>query len=364
MRERTNSPKLCLLQLAADGEVAIIDPFKVKDLTPLIPLLENPSITKLFHAATQDLEILYRLLHVMPTPLFDTQIAAALLGYSQQVGYGHLVHSMCEVTIPKSDSFTDWSVRPLSKSQISYAEDDVIYLCDLYKKMRHALKEKGRLEWLEPDFEELTNPAHYDIDPYKRYQKLKRVNQLNSHQLSGARSLAAWREEIAMARNVPRKWILSDEQIVEASRREATTVDELYMVRGVKERLFTKDAREAVKALKKGLDLPEKMWPKKDRHEKNEPNVDPCVDLMMSLVRLRSKENDIAWQTLASHDDLVKLARGYIDEVDIIRGWRGTIVGDELIDLLSGKIALGLDDGHLVVYRTGKKFKKHKTDHD
>lgn len=351
LREKTYYAKLCLLQMATDDEVVIVDPFAVKNLAALTPLLRDESVTKLFHAGGQDLEILYRVTGVLPTPVFDTQIAAALLGHTMQVGYGALVHSLCGVSLKKTDSFTDWSRRPLSESQLEYAADDVIYLPEMYRTMRNRLETKGRLAWLANDFAELSDPARYEEDPRLRYRRLKRGSSLSRQQLSAAREAAAWREVEARKRDIPRKWVITDEQIVEVCKREARTIDELFMVRGMRERLTTRDARALVACMKTGMDLPSEQWPELDRASKSEPNVDAQLDLMTALVRLRARENDIAMQALASHSDLAQVARGYTEGVDVLRGWRRAMVGEELLELLDGRIALSLDADGLQVTR-------------
>lgn len=349
LREKSYYAKLCLLQVATDSEVVIIDPFEIDDLKALAPLLTNKAIMKLFHAGSQDLEILYKEVGVLPTPIFDTQIAAALLGYTQQIGYAPLVGAECGVQLKKIDSFTDWSRRPLSKSQLKYASEDVIYLPRIYAKMKKALEDQGRLSWLDSDFAELSEPSRYEIDVRQRYRRLKRVSQLSRKQLSAAREVAAWREKAAQTRNIPRKWVITDEQIVEACKREARSIDELFMVRGISDRLSTRDARKVVELLVTGLDTPQHLWPEYDRGGKNEPNVDTQLDLMNALVRVRAKENNVAFQTLATHDDLARVARGYTEGVELLKGWRRTLVGDELLDLLAGKIRLSLDQGTLVI---------------
>lgn len=343
LREKTYYAKLCLLQMATDDEVVIVDPFEMDDLSVLAPLLTDERIVKLFHAAGQDLEIILREVGVLPRPVFDTQIAAALLGHTQQIGYAALVHAECGVSLKKIDSFTDWSRRPLSASQRDYAADDVVYLPRLYAGMRAALEEKGRLHWLDHDFEELSDPARYEANERERFRRLKRVSQLSRRQLSAAREVAAWRELEAQRRDVPRKWVVTDEQIVEACKREARTIDELFMVRGLSDRLSTKDARAVVSLISSALSAPPDTWPELDRCGKSEPNVDAELDLMSALVRLRAKENGIAFPTLASHDDLARVARGYREGVDLLRGWRRAIVGEELLELLDGRLALSLD---------------------
>lgn len=349
LREKTYYAKLCLLQLATDDETAIVDPFEVDDLRVLAPLLENESVVKLFHAGGQDLEILLREVGVLPRPLFDTQVAAALLGHTQQIGYAALVHAECGVTLKKIDSFTDWSRRPLSDSQLEYAADDVAYLPRMYERMRAQLVELGRLAWLDRDFEDLADPKRYATNERERYRRLKRVSQLSRRQLAAAREVAAWRELEAQRRDVPRKWVVTDEQIVEACKREARTIDELFMVRGMSDRLSTKDARCVVALMSSALDAPPDAWPEPDRCGKNEPNVDAELDLMCALVRLRAKQNGVAFPTLASHDDLARVARGYREGVDVLRGWRRSLVGEELLRLLEGKIALSLSNGEIKV---------------
>lgn len=351
LREKTYYAKLCLIQLATDDEAVIVDPFSVGDLGALKPVLENESVVKLFHAGSQDLEILLREVGVLPRPIFDTQVAAALLGHTQQIGYAALVGTECGVTLKKIDSFTDWSRRPLSESQLEYAADDVLYLPRMYARMRAQLERKGRLSWLDRDFKEMSDPAKYATDERSRYRRLKRVSQLSRRQLSAAREVAAWRELEAQRRDVPRKWVITDEQIVEACKREARSIDELFMVRGMSDKLSTRDARTVVSLMTSALDAPPDSWPDVDRCSKNEPNVDAQVDMMTAVVRLRAKESGVAFPTLASHDDLARVARGYRDDIDLLRGWRRSLVGEELLELLEGKLSLRLDGGDLKVDR-------------
>ena len=274
LREKTYYAKLCLLQMATDDEVVIVDPFEMDDLSVMAPLLEDERIVKLFHAAGQDLEIILREVGVIPRPVFDTQVAAALLGHTQQIGYGALVGAECGVALKKVDSFTDWSRRPLSESQLRYAADDVIYLPRMYEHMKQELERQGRLHWLDPEFAEMCDPARFESDERERYRRLKRVGQLSRKQLAAAREVAAWREVTAQKRNVPRKWVITDEQIVEACKREARTIDDLFMVRGMREKLNTRDARTVAGLMKKALESGSQSWPELDRSGRNEPNVD------------------------------------------------------------------------------------------
>lgn len=340
LREKSYYPKLCLLQMGTRDERVMVDPFEVKDLTVLRDLLVCNSVVKVFHACHQDLEILLSEIGCIPHPLFDTQVAAALLGHTQQVGYGALVQSLCGVKLKKGDSFTDWSARPLSESQLEYAEDDVIYLPKMYDAQVQKLKEKGRLEWLEAEIAELERPELYQVDEHERFRRLKHVTQLNRRQMAAAREMAAWRELEARKRNVPRKWVLTDEQIVESCRREPRTIDDLFMIRGMRERLTTRDARELMELVVPALDSAPDNWPEIVVSGKSEPNVDIQVDLLTAIVRIRARENDIAVPTLASHSDLVDIARGHRNGVDVLRGWRRKLVGNDLLDLLEGRTVL------------------------
>ena len=319
----------------------------------MAPVLTNPDVVKIFHASSQDIEILYHETGVVPTPVFDTQVAAALLGKTQQASYASLVHMFCGVTLPKKDSFTDWSRRPLSDSQVEYAADDVTYLPKIYHDMVARLKEKGRLSWLDDAFAEISNPKKYEIDPRMRWRKLRRVNQLSPRQIAAAREFAAWREERAQKANIPRKWVVSDEQIVEACRREARSLDELYMVRGMRESLRPAEGRVALKCIKRGLECPEEELPVVQKAHKSEANVDIAVDLMNAIVHLRARQNRIAPQTLAPQNELMKLARGHEEDCELLSGWRYRVVGKELSEFLNGGFSLRLDDGNLVIVRDG-----------
>ena len=349
LREKTYYPKLCLLQMATESEEVIVDPFGIEDLSALKPLLLDESVIKVFHAGHQDIEILVYEIDCAPRPLFDTQVAATLLGQAQQIGYAALVHAVCGVKLRKADSFTDWSVRPLSESQLSYAIEDVRYLPKLYTSLKSTLESKGRLQWLDSEFEEMADVNTYLVDERDRYRRLKHVSQLNRRQMAAAREVAAWREIEARTRNIPRKWVLTDEQIVEACRRESRTIDDLFMIRGMREKLTTRDARAVIALMEAALDSSPEAWPDIEQPGRSERNVDAEVDLLTALVRIRAKENGIAIPTLANHADLVALARGYREGIDILRGWRRDIVGNDLVELAEGRCSMSIVDGHVTV---------------
>lgn len=351
IRDTTYWPRLCLLQMAIKDEFVLVDPFSV-DITSIRELLSNDTIMKVFHSPRQDIEILRHKTGVLPKPLFDTQVAAAFVGYTIQVGYGHLVHKELGVKLKKGDSFSDWSMRPLSKSQLRYAADDVTYLLDLYYKMSNELKDNDRLKWVFEDIDEKFLQVNiYDILPEERYKKLRRLNSLKPKQLSIALEVTAWREREAMKINTPRKWVLKDDEIIEICKKPADTINKLFSLRGLKQKLSMDQAREITEAVKKGLAKKEypqindtQECPYKVRDLTNS-KIDSEVDLMCALIRLRAKQYKIAPQILSTNSDLNKIAHGCREGIDTLSGWRKNIVGNELIDLMEGKKALAIKDG-------------------
>lgn len=347
LREKTYYAKLCLIQINNGSIQAIIDPLTVHDLKVLAPIMADESCVKIFHSGSQDIDIIYHAVGVMPTPLFDTQMAAALMGFPLQVGYGPLVHAICDVKLAKADSYTDWSRRPLTTNQIKYALDDVVYLPQMYEHMTAKLAEQGRSTWLEDDFVALADPSKYEVDPHEAWRKVKRVASLSKPQLAVARELAAWREKEAQRRNLPRKWIVPDEALVEVARKSPKSIDRLMEVRGLNSKLTTKAAREVLDAVKRGRSCEPADYPELPKRSGGEPQVDGAVELLAAVVEVRAHGNGVAVPVLASHDDLVKLVHGRRDECEVMHGWRYEMVGRELCEVLDGKLALCIEDGEV-----------------
>lgn len=349
LREKTYYAKLCLIQVNNEHVQAIIDPLALEDLTVLGPLLTDQRCVKVFHAGGQDLDILYHEVGVTPTPLFDTQVAAALLGYPQQIGYGPLVKGMCGVKLDKADSYTDWSRRPLSKHQLKYALEDVVYLPQMYRAMVNALEKKGRLGWLEGDFAALADPSRYERDPREMWRHVKRISTLNRVQLSIVREVAAWREREAQQRNIPRKWVIPDEAVVDIARKMPSTPARLLEVRGLGARLNGRAVNELLEAVRRACALPEERLPRLEHRSQGDAQIEGVVDLMAAIVDVRARENEVAVPVLASHDDLSRLAHGHRDDCKVLKGWRYEMVGRELQDLLEGRLALYVDNGTIRV---------------
>lgn len=351
MRERTYFARLCLLQLATDDVEAIVDPLAIDDLSPLAEILFDETIVKLMHAGQQDMEIFFFMFDRVPRPVFDTQIAATLAGFPQQAGYGALVHDLLGVTLDKSDTYTDWGKRPLSATQVEYALNDVRYLPEVYRRLTADLERTGRLEWLAPDFERLEDARTYRVEPAQFWRRLKRLKSLNRRQLGVLQQVTAWRELEAQRRDIPRKWVLGDESLVEIARRMPETREQLDAVRGVHDKLAKGVYKQLIEAIRAGLALAEDELPVVERPPRLHNDTEGAADLMAALVRVRAKEHGVAVPLLAARKDMDRLAAGERDGNPLLEGWRREMVGKELTELLDGHIALSIEKGTLTIRR-------------
>ena len=343
LRERTYHPRLCLVQVATPDEAVAIDPLAVKDTAPLAELLSDSSTVKVFHACGQDMEVLLQSLGVLPAPIFDTQVAAAFLDERQQISYNGLVHAFCGVTLPKSESLTDWSRRPLTNKQLEYAIDDVRYLIQAYHIMLGRLNTQGRLDWVLDELRPLADRKHYLVDRREVYKKVKRVNSCTRRQLGIARELAAWRETRAERHNIPRKWVMSDEVLIALVKRAPRDVASFRSIRGT-EQLSEADVTSALMAVERGMTCPPAQLPPAG-HARKAPSSDleSVVDLMYALVRLVSDQSGVATTMIASRDDLIEYV-DHPDESPLREGWRFELMGSRLDDLLSGNMGLTVKD--------------------
>lgn len=351
MREKTYWAKLCLIQLAVGDECAILDPLKVDDLSPLFEVLSDPDVIKVLHAGSQDLEIFYRLADGAAGPVFDTQIAATVAGFPSQVGYARLVKDLFDVDLDKSDTFTDWARRPLTPAQIEYALNDVRYLDGAYLELTARLERDGRTSWLAADLTALSDPELYAVRPEEQYRRIKRASSLSRRQLGVLQKVTAWREREAMRRDLPRRWVLSDETLIEVARRRPVDVAALGEIRGLNPRSLGEGAAGLIDAVREGGALSDEELPRIDRKPRTVVDIEGVVELMGALVRVRASEHGIAVPLLATRSDLERLASGERDENGLLSGWRRTIVGDDLVELVEGRLALSVADGKIVVER-------------
>lgn len=345
LREKTYYPRLCLVQVAAGDQIAAIDPILIEDLSPLSALFEDPSVTKVFHACTQDLEVLLDGMGCACASVFDTQLAAAFLGMRQQVSYGSLVEAYCDVRLPKAEALTDWSRRPLDPEQLTYAEDDVRYLTGIYERMMAQLVKADRLGWVEPEMRELTDVSHVRREPREAFTHLKRAGSLTRRQLAVAREVCAWRERTAAERDVPRKWVLSDEIVVEVSKRMPTSPERLRRIRGT-EQLSERVCRALVEDVEKGVACPAEKCPKVSRRARLSSESEGVVDLMYAVMRVISEKSGVATQLIATRDDLLDFLhdRG---ASRLGRSWRWELAGKTLDRLLSGEVGVTVKEGRI-----------------
>jgi ribonuclease D len=348
LREKTYYPKLCLLQIATPDVVACVDPLALDDLDPLLDLIFDPGITKVMHSARQDMEIFFHLRGAAPAPVFDTQIAALLLGYPDQIGYGNLVRELLGVSLEKLHTRADWSLRPLSDPQLQYAADDVIYLVEVYRQLQAKLQQLGRLEWLAEDFQQLSSADLYLTHPEQAWLKVKGSNRLKGASLAVLQSLAKWREERAIRSDRPRGWILRDDALIEIARHRPASVAALGKLRGLSERLVSKSGAELVAVVAQAGDSKPQPFPNAADRVRLTPVQDALVDAMLALVRLSGAQHALNPAVLASRKELEKLALGNAD-TDVMHGWRRKLVGEQLQALLDGELGLAVRDGQLVM---------------
>jgi ribonuclease D len=353
MREKTYWARLCLIQIAVADECAILDPLQLSDMGPLLEVLSDESVLKVLHAGSQDLEIFYRLAGRAASPVFDTQIAATLAGFPSQVGYARLVKDLFDVDIDKSDTFTDWARRPLTPAQIEYALNDVRYLDAAYLELAARLERDGRSAWLAGDLEALSDPGQYETRPDEQYRRIKRAASLSRRQLGVLQQVTAWREREAMRRDLPRRWVMSDETLTEVARRRPKDAAALADIRGFNLRSAGGDAASLLEAVQRGVAMPDAALPRIERRPRAVVDIEGVVELMGALLRVRASEHGIAVPLLATRAELERLASGERDGSPLLSGWRRAIVGDDLVRLVDGRLALSVADGKIVVEAVG-----------
>jgi ribonuclease D len=344
MRERTYWPELCLVQLAGETEVAEVDALAPGlDLAPLGELLAAPAVVKVFHAARQDVEIFLLKFGAVPTPLFDTQIAAMVAGYGDQVSYDGLCRSLAGVQIDKAHRFSDWSARPLSAAQLAYAAADVTHLRRIYTALDAKLRREGRLAWVAEEMAALADPATYLTDPESAWERL-RPRTGNRRFLGVLQAIAAWREREAQRINIPRQRLVKDETLLEIAATTPETVADLTRARGISEG-FAKGRSGAglLAAVRAGRETPDDALPEAPKDRAGPPASPALVALLKVLLAAKSEEHHVAPKLLASSDDLDRLATGDDTEVPALHGWRREVFGEAALALKGGRLALGVD---------------------
>ena len=356
MRENTYWPELCLVQIADDKEAAAIDPLAPGiDLTPLLDLMvRNEDVLKVVHAGGQDIEIVYNLTGTTPHPLFDTQIAAMALGMGEQVGYSNLVESMTGTKLDKGARFTDWSRRPLDKRQIDYAIGDVTYLVEIFPRMLEKLRKTGRGEWLDQEMERIADPANYVNDPDLAWQRIK-VPSRKADVLGRLKAIAAFREREARKKNLPRGRLIKDETIADLAAHPPRGQGDLAKVRGLAASWANNEiGARLIGAIEGATPLSEdEMPPREDRRPGLGKDGALVADLLKLLLKVRSRDSDVAPRLIARTDEIDALAAGQRDGLSILEGWRYEVFGKDALALVEGRTGFSVKSGKMVMSELG-----------
>jgi ribonuclease D len=348
LRETTYYPLLCVAQMASADEAVVIDALAQDlDLTPFFELMANEGVLKVFHAARQDIEIVWHQAKLVPRPIFDTQVAAMVLGYGDSISYDQLVQRITGDVIDKSNRFTDWSRRPLSASQVSYAISDVTHLREVFLSLSADLQKRGRSEWVGEEMEVLTSPDTYRADPESAWERLKtRVRK--PKELGVLMEVAAWREREAQSRDVPRGRVLKDEAIGDIATHAPTTTERLASLRSLPRGFErSKWGTEIIEAVKRGLARNPAEIPRLEKPRQG-LNGSATVELLKVLLRMVSEQHGVAAKVIATVEDLEQIALDDRANVPALHGWRREMFGEQAIALKRGRLALAVDRGRVV----------------
>ncbi|TAJ30905.1 ribonuclease D [Bosea sp. (in: a-proteobacteria)] len=349
LRETTYYPKLCLIQLASPDEAVLVDPLAPGiDLAPFFALMSNEAVVKVFHAARQDLEIVWLLGRVLPKPLFDTQVAAMVCGYGDSVGYEQLANDLAKARIDKSSRFTDWSRRPLNDAQLVYAEADVTHLRDIYLALKADLDASGREAWVSEEMAVLTSPSTYEVKPENAWMRLKgRIRK--PRELPLLMEIAAWREREAQTRDVPRQRVLKDDALIDIVQRGPQSTEALAELRSVPNGFErSRNGAEVLAAIERAAAIDPKTLPRLER-ERGRPTNGAVLDLLKVLLKAVSDAERVAPKIIATSDDLDAIASDDFSDVAALKGWRREVFGEKALALKNGRLSLRIERGRVVV---------------
>jgi ribonuclease D len=349
LRESTYYPKLCVAQMASTDEAVVVDALAPGlDLAPLFALMADERVVKVFHAARQDIEICWHEAGVIPCPLVDTQVAAMVLGYGDSISYDQLVQRITGDLLDKSHRFTDWTRRPLTEAQLTYAVSDVTHLRDVYVKLSADLDKRNRTEWMREEMKILSSPETYRMEPEHAWERLKtRVRK--PKELAILMEVAAWRELEAQTRDVPRGRVLKDEVIGDIAVQAPTSMERLAGLRSLPKGFERSRWGEAIiAAVKRGLERDVKTLPRLERH-RPAANGQATVELLKVLLRMTAEHHGVAAKVIATVDDLDRIAGDDEADVAALRGWRRELFGEKALALKRGKLALAVEKNRVVV---------------
>lgn len=355
LRESTFWPILCLIQMACPDDEWIIDvQADGIDLAPFYELMGNKQVVKVFHAARQDVEIIYKLAGLIPAPIFDSQVAAMVCGFGDSISYDQLVYKITGVSLDKSSRFTDWSKRPLSEKQLVYALADVTHLRDVYVSLNANLKEQDRSHWVDQEMEILTSPETYDMPPEHAWKRLK-MRARKPIELAIMQHVAQWREETARANDVPRGRVIRDDAIYDICSRAPSNMKQLSELRGLS-RGFDKNryGEGLLEAIAAAKAIPQEELPKIPRPKQAPEGCQAATEMLKVLLKVTVEKYGVAAKIIATVDDLEKIAADDNADVSALKGWRKELFGNQALDLKNGRIALGYKNRAVQIIKTGE----------
>ena len=346
IRENTYYPILCLIQIASNSFSAVIDPLSEIDLQPVWEILSNQNILKVFHAGRQDIEIFFNLTGKIPTPVYDTQIAAMFCGLGDQVSYDGLVNNFLKLTISKESQFSNWLQRPLTNKQIDYALSDVNYLIKIYPLIKETIKKTNREDWVEKELTCLSNKKIYDINPIEIWNKIK-IKNPKREILNILKYLAEWREIECKKRNIPRNRLIRDEILVTLSQLKPTNIFSIKKIRGIPKSLNDKELNKILKIIKFSYEIEPEKWPKIPKQRKKINVNKASLDLLKLLLTYCSQKTGLAEKLIADADELRLILDGQMKDLEVFKGWRNEIFGKYVDQLLKGKIAFTIKNNKI-----------------
>lgn len=354
LRETTFWPILCLIQIACPEDEWIIDvQAEGIDLTPFYELMGDETVVKVFHAARQDVEIIYHLAGLIPNPIFDTQVAAMVCGYGDSISYDQLVQKTTGANLDKSSRFTDWSRRPLSEKQLTYAIADVTHLRDVYLKLNASLKEQGRSHWVDEEMKILTSPETYDMPPDQAWKRMK-MRARKPRELAILKHVTKWREETARENDVPRGRVIRDDAIYDICVRAPSSMKKLLELRGLSKGFDKNRYGEGLlNAIAQANGIPDEELEKIPRPRHAPEGSQAATEMLKVLLKITTEKHGVAAKIIATVDELEKIAADDNADVPALKGWRRELFGNRALDLKNGRIALGYKDKSIQIIKTG-----------
>ena len=346
IRESTYYPELALIQIASEDLLACIDPLAITDFAPFADILLSPKLVKVFHSSSQDLEILYQKFAAVPAPVFDTQLAAAVLGYNHQISYADLVQQITGVQLEKKHTRANWTRRPLSRDELDYAMDDVRYLLAVYQDLNARLETGRRRSWIEKDLQAMSNADSYEVDQENLWKRLRGVQKLKGEKLQIASDLCRWREQVAQRQNRPRRWIVKDDTIIEIARQKPESLEALSRIRELSDKTVKRHGEKLLELVARAATIDPAQWPQHDRVKSLNSRQMALGDCLMALCRVISDSNNIALATLATRKDIDNLILNQKSS-RLAQGWRFAMAGEQLLEFIHGQSSISVEDQSL-----------------